>query len=75
MFGIGILELALVFFVAVIVLGPKQLPEAARTIGVWFYRLRNSAQTIQDDVEETFRTIDKKEKGADSGGDASEKKD
>ncbi|MEK7702986.1 MAG: Sec-independent protein translocase protein TatB [Nitrospirota bacterium] len=74
MFGIGILELALVFFVAVIVLGPKQLPEAARTIGVWFYRLRNSAQTIQTDVEETLRKMDDKEKGLDQTEDEHEKK-
>jgi sec-independent protein translocase protein TatB len=61
MFGIGILELILIFVVAVIVLGPKQLPEAARTIGVWFYRLKDSAQSVQTDLEATFRNIDDKE--------------
>lgn len=77
MFGIGILELILIFVVAVIVLGPKQLPEAARTIGVWFYRLKDSAQSVQTDIETTFRNIDDKEsklktreKPSDDGGDA-----
>ncbi|WP_027357915.1 twin-arginine translocase TatA/TatE family subunit [Desulforegula conservatrix] len=33
MFGIGIQELLLIFVVAMIVLGPKKLPELAKTLG------------------------------------------
>lgn len=33
MFGIGIQELLLIFIVAMIVLGPKKLPELAKTLG------------------------------------------
>lgn len=33
MFGMGIQELLLVFIVAMIVLGPKKLPELAKTLG------------------------------------------
>ncbi len=33
MFGIGIQELLLIFVVAMIVLGPKKIPELAKTLG------------------------------------------
>jgi len=58
LFGIGIFELLLVFFVAVIVLGPNQLPEVARTLGVWYYRLKKTAHTAQTEIEEELQKMD-----------------
>jgi Tat protein translocase TatB subunit len=54
MFGIGILELIVVFIVALIVLGPKQLPEAARTLGRWFYRIKNAADSTRREIEKEW---------------------
>jgi Tat protein translocase TatB subunit len=61
MFGIGLFELILVFCVALVVLGPTQLPEVARQIGVWYYRLRNVAQKAQNQMEEEFHKIEEDE--------------
>lgn len=58
MFGIGIFELLFVFFIALIVLGPKQLPETARQIGVWYYKLKNVAQKAQTQMEEEFHKVE-----------------
>ncbi len=62
MFGIGIFELILVFCVALIVLGPKQLPEVARQIGVWYYRLKKVAQTAQTEIEDELRSVEDEDK-------------
>ena len=61
MFGIGLFELILIFFVALIVLGPKQLPEAARQMGVWYYRLKKAAHSAQTQMEEEFHKIEEVE--------------
>ncbi len=51
MFGIGLLELMVVFVVALVVLGPHRLPEAARTLGAWFYRLKEAVESVQSEIE------------------------
>jgi len=56
MFGIGMMELILIFSVALIVLGPKQLPEVARTLGRWFYRIKNSADSARQEIEQALDT-------------------
>jgi sec-independent protein translocase protein TatB len=40
MFGVGIGELFVVFIVAVLVLGPKELPHAVRKAGVFYAKSR-----------------------------------
>jgi sec-independent protein translocase protein TatB len=58
MFGIGIFELILVFCVALIVLGPKQLPQIARDVGVWYYRFRNVAHKAQTEMEDQLHKME-----------------
>jgi Tat protein translocase TatB subunit len=50
MFGIGLFEIILIFVVALVVLGPHRLPETARTLGVWFYRLRETVDSVQTEI-------------------------
>ena len=66
MFGIGMPELLIVLVVALLVLGPRKLPDAARSLGrgmAEFRRastdLRNSLTAPIDDIKETVRDLDR----------------
>ncbi len=50
MFGIGLPELAVIAFVAVIVFGPDRLPEFARQAGRMVRQLRKFADSARDDI-------------------------
>ncbi len=51
MFDIGFSELFLFGVIALIVLGPEKLPQAARTAGQWYAKLRRTVSTIQSEIE------------------------
>lgn len=51
MFDIGFWELALIAMIALIVLGPKRLPEAARIAGQWVGRLRTFITNVKSDLD------------------------
>lgn len=60
MFGIGMPELLLILGLALIVLGPKKLPELAKTLGKGLAEFRRATEELKDefrkmehDVEET----------------------
>ena len=52
MFGIGLPELAVIAFVAVIVFGPERLPEFARQAGRLVRQVRNLANSAQTQLRE-----------------------
>jgi sec-independent protein translocase protein TatB len=49
-FGVGLTELAVIAFVAVIVFGPDKLPELARQAGQFLRQVRKMANTARDDL-------------------------
>ena len=51
MFDIGFPELMLVAIVGLLVIGPKRLPEALRTLGLWLGRMRRSFTTVKTEIE------------------------
>ena len=51
MFDIGFTELILIGVVALLVLGPERLPDAARVAGLWMGRIKRGFNTIKEDVE------------------------
>ena len=54
MFDIGFSELLLFGVIALIVLGPEKLPQAARTAGQWYAKLRRTVSTLQSEIEAEF---------------------
>ncbi len=51
MFDIGFSELLMFGVIALIVLGPEKLPQAARTAGQWYAKVRRMISTLQSDIE------------------------
>ena len=51
MFDIGFSELLLFGAIALIVLGPEKLPQAARTAGQWYAKFRRTVATLQSEIE------------------------
>ncbi len=51
MFDIGFSELLLFGVIALIVLGPEKLPQAARTAGQWYAKVRRTVSTLQSEIE------------------------
>ena len=51
MSDIGFSELLLTIAIALIVIGPKRLPEAARFLGYWTGKLKRTLQTARSDME------------------------
>ena len=52
MFGVGLTELAVIAFVAVVVLGPEKLPDLAKQAGQMLRRLRELATSTRDELRE-----------------------
>src|SRR5207302_4714134 len=48
-------ELALIGVVALVVIGPKDLPKALRTAGVWVRKARTISREFQSSVEQMMR--------------------
>ena len=55
MFDIGWGELLLIGVVALIVIGPKELPGTLRTLGQWMGKLRRMASEFQGQFQEAMR--------------------
>jgi sec-independent protein translocase protein TatB len=55
MFDVGWSELLLIGIVALIVIGPKELPGTLRTLGQWMGKLRRMASEFQGQFQEAMR--------------------
>jgi len=55
MFDIGWSELLVIGIVALIVIGPKELPGALRTLGQWMTKIRRMASEFQGQFQEAMR--------------------
>lgn len=55
MFDIGWTEMALIAVVAVIVIGPKELPKVMRELGTWISRARAMSRSFMDQLDEMSR--------------------
>jgi len=55
MFNIGWSELLIIGIVALVVIGPKELPGALRTLGQWMTKVRRMASEFQNQFHEAMR--------------------
>lgn len=73
MFDIGWTELAIIALIALLVIGPKDLPQAMRTVAGWVKRIRGMAREFQSGVDDMIREAEldgiKEEFGAVAGSD------
>ncbi|MBL7544651.1 MAG: twin-arginine translocase TatA/TatE family subunit [Bdellovibrionaceae bacterium] len=55
MFGLGMSEIILLGVLALLLIGPQQLPEVARTIGRFINDLKRSADGLTDEIKKQAR--------------------
>ena len=56
MFGIGMPELMVIALIALLVVGPKKLPEIAKALGKGLSEFRKVTQSATDTLKETLKT-------------------
>ena len=61
MFGFDTAELAIIAVLALIFIGPKELPRVMRTVGYWVGRVRGMARHFTAGLEEMVRTAELEE--------------
>jgi sec-independent protein translocase protein TatB len=68
MFDIGWSELVVIGIVALVVIGPKELPTVLRTVGQWMTKVRRMASEFQGQFQEAMREaeMDELKKNVDS---------
>ncbi len=59
MFGLGIPELLVIFVIALIVFGPKKLPDLGRSIGRAMAEFKKASQEFQETVQAEMKEVEK----------------
>ncbi len=62
MFGIGMPELLLILALALIVIGPKKLPDIARALGKGLAEFRRATDELKSSIHQESRTADTRER-------------
>lgn len=75
MFGIGMPELLLILGLALIVLGPKKLPELAKALGKGLAEFRRATDELKDEFRQMERDVEDSTSEADSTTEANAKED
>jgi sec-independent protein translocase protein TatB len=64
MFGLSFGELLIIAVLALLLLGPERLPEAAKTFGKGLRDIRRATEDLKDQVEQEIYLDDRKKKPA-----------
>jgi sec-independent protein translocase protein TatA len=67
MFGIGMPELLMILALALIVLGPKKLPDIARALGRGFAEFRRATEELKTTFQDEVRTAETKQRLLEEG--------
>jgi len=57
MFGVGTSELVIILIIALLILGPKEIPKVARTIGKGMRELQRAKDELKKNIEFEEETI------------------
>ncbi len=57
MFGVGTSELVIILIIAILILGPKEIPKVARTIGKGMRELQRAKDELKKNIEFEEETI------------------
>jgi len=59
-FGIGMQELIIIVIIALLIVGPKKLPDMAKSLGKGLNEFRRAAEGLTEDIKETIKVDDEK---------------
>jgi len=62
MFGIGVQELIIIAIIALLIVGPKKLPDLAKTLGKGFRDFKNATEGVSEDLKDALKEDEKPKK-------------
>ena len=63
MFGIGMQELIIIAIIALLVVGPKKLPDLAKSLGKGFSEFRRAADGVTEDIKDAVKVDENADPG------------
>lgn len=61
MLNVGMTELLIFGIIALLILGPEKLPEAARFSGKWYAKIKRMISNVQNDIDRELRVSELRE--------------
>ena len=58
MFGLGIPELIVIFVIALVVFGPKKLPDLGRALGKGIAEFKRATEEVKETIETEVRAVE-----------------
>jgi sec-independent protein translocase protein TatA len=58
MFGLGIPELIVIFVIALVVFGPKRLPDLGKSLGRGIAEFKKASQEVKESIESEMRSAE-----------------
>ena len=60
MFGLGVPELIVIFVIALVVFGPKKLPDLGKALGKGIAEFKRATEEVKETIETEVRAVESK---------------